>query len=381
MRAGSLAAAADGAACGNRKRERAGAFSFDANPGKLPKTVMPTRLRDRPHAGYRQAAGLAVGDRRHRRCAANRPHHAQRGRHERLSADIDPAPAAPIPSASTLRRETVTLGFPQPIAAGRHQLAIRFTAQIDEFGRGLFLVDYPTQAGRKRMISTQLEPADARRIFPCWDEPAFKASFDLAVTVPQEFLAVSNMPVMRETAAGDGRKRVEFERRRGCRAYLFVLAAGELDRVTGDADGITVGVVTTRGKGGQGRYALDSADRGCSNTTTSISEPVSAAEARPSIGGAAVSAARWKTGRDHVFESGLLFDLGHLADERGRASSSAHEIGARNGSATGHHGMVRTISGSTKGFASWMQAKAADRLLYPNGRSGSIERSQQVGDE
>ena len=50
----------------------------------------------------------------------------------------------------------------------------------------------------KRMLSSKLEPADARRIFPCWDEPAFKATFALTVTVPQRFLAVGNMPVVRE---------------------------------------------------------------------------------------------------------------------------------------------------------------------------------------
>jgi len=48
------------------------------------------------------------------------------------------------------------------------------------------------------MISSHLEPADARRIFPCWDEPAFKATFALTVTLPRTFLAVSNMPIAHE---------------------------------------------------------------------------------------------------------------------------------------------------------------------------------------
>ena len=49
----------------------------------------------------------------------------------------------------------------------------------------------------KRMLSSKLEPADARRIFPCWDEPAFKATFTLTVTVSSTFMAVGNMPVVR----------------------------------------------------------------------------------------------------------------------------------------------------------------------------------------
>ena len=52
--------------------------------------------------------------------------------------------------------------------------------------------------GKKRMISSHLEPSEARRIFPSWDEPAFKASIELTVTVPEKFLAVSNTPVAQE---------------------------------------------------------------------------------------------------------------------------------------------------------------------------------------
>src|SRR6516162_2571189 len=120
--------------------------------------------------------------------------------------------------------ETVTFAFPHPIAAGRHQLRISFTGQINRFGRGLFVVDYPTAEGRKRMISSQLEPVDARRIFPSWDEPAFKASIALTVTVPQAFLAVSNMPVAGEEPVG-GKKRVAFQPTPRMSSYLFVLAA------------------------------------------------------------------------------------------------------------------------------------------------------------
>ena len=58
----------------------------------------------------------------------------------------------------------------------RISFASAFPAHINRFGRGLFVVDYPTGEGRKRMISSHLEPADARRIFPGWDEPAFKAT-------------------------------------------------------------------------------------------------------------------------------------------------------------------------------------------------------------
>src|SRR5262249_42522319 len=94
--------------------------------------------------------------------------------------------------------ETATFTFAKPIAAGVHRLRMEFTARINQFGRGLFYVDYPTDHGAKRLLTSQLEPSDARRIFPCWDEPAFKASYTLTVVIPRQFLAVGNMPIARE---------------------------------------------------------------------------------------------------------------------------------------------------------------------------------------
>src|SRR6202011_344323 len=138
--------------------------------------------------------------------------------------------------------------FPRPLTAGAHRLRIGFSARINKFGRGLFFVDYPTDNGLKRMLSSHLEPADARRIFPCWDEPAFKATFALTVTVPKTFLAVGNMPVVQEDPVAPDLKRVAFAPTPKMSSYLFVLSAGELERITADADGITVGVVTTAGK-------------------------------------------------------------------------------------------------------------------------------------
>src|SRR5580700_9095194 len=157
--------------------------------------------------------------------------------------------------------ETATLSFSAPLAAGAHRLRMVFSARINSFGRGLFYSDYPTGQGTKRMISSQLEPADARRIFPCWDEPAFKATFALTVTVPQKFLAVGNMPVAREEPIAPDLKRVSFAPTPKMSSYLFVFTTGELERLTADTDGVTVGVVTTLGKREQGRFALDNAVR------------------------------------------------------------------------------------------------------------------------
>src|SRR6266566_7135666 len=232
-------------------------FSFGATPGKLPKTVAPTHyaLDLTPDLDKLTFSGSEVVDIEVAEPTARLVLNAVDMTIE--AAAVDGEAASEI--ASDAAAQTVTFAFPHPIAAGRHQLRISFTGRINRFGRGLFIVDYPTAEGRKRMISSHLEPADARRIFPSWDEPAFKASIALTVTVQQAFLAVSNMPVAQEEPTGDGKKRVAFQPTPRMSSYLFVLAAGELERAAADAGGVTIGVVAVQGKSRHGRYALDTA--------------------------------------------------------------------------------------------------------------------------
>jgi aminopeptidase N len=245
-------------------------------------------------------------------------------------------------------------------------LRISFTARINRFGRGLFAVDYPTPEGRKRMISSHLEPADARRIFPSWDEPVFKASIALTVTVPQAFLAVSNMPVASEEPTGDGKKRVAFQPTPRMSSYLFVLAAGDLERAIADADGVTVGVVTTRGKSRQGRYALDSAVDLLRyyNDYFGLAYPLPKLDLIAVPGGFGGAMENW--GGITFFESRLLFDPAISASDarRGIFNIIAHEMAHQ------WFGDLVTMAWwdniwLNEGFASWMQAKAAE-VLHPD---------------
>jgi aminopeptidase N len=259
--------------------------------------------------------------------------------------------------------ETATLSFANALSPGPHKLHLDFTAKINAFGRGLFYVDYPTDAGVKRMISSQLEPADARRIFPCWDEPAFKASFALTVTVPQDFLAVSNMPVVTEEPATADQKRVAFAPTPKMSSYLFVLSAGELERITADAGGVTVGVVATRGKAEKGRFALENAVNllGYYNEYFGEKYPLPKLDLIAVPGGFGGAMENW--GGITFFESRLLFDPAVNADtaRRGIFSILAHEMAHQ------WFGDLVTMGWwdnlwLNEGFASWMQEKAAARF-------------------
>jgi aminopeptidase N len=106
--------------------------------------------------------------------------------------------------------QTATFIFDKPIAPGSYKLAMDYTGKIGTQANGLFAIDYETKAGKQRALYTQFENSDARRFVPSWDEPAYKATFELTVTVPSTQMAVSNMPVAQRTDLGNGFARVRF---------------------------------------------------------------------------------------------------------------------------------------------------------------------------
>src|SRR5262245_48983927 len=302
-------------------------YSFDTTPGKLPKAVVPIHyaIELEPDLESLTLAGLEVADIEVREPTARLMLNAVNMSVAAASVDDQTQSAAIVLDAAA---ETVTLTFPQPLAAGRHKLRISFSAQINKFGRGLFYVDYPTGQGTKRMLSSHLEPADARRIFPCWDEPAFKASFALTVTVPRAFLAVSNMPAVQEEPVTPSLKRVTFAATPKMSSYLFVLTAGELERLTAQAEGVTIGVVTTLGKRAQGRFALDSAVNLLRyfNDYFGVKYPLPKLDLIAVPGGFTGAMENW--GGITFFESRLLFDPATSSPDSRRSIFSilAHEI-------------------------------------------------------
>ena len=340
------------------------AFSFDTTPGKLPKTAVPTHyaIELAPDLQALTAAGSEVIDIEVREVTWHLQLNAANLAISEAAID-DGAQRAEI--ALDAQAETATLTFPTALAKGPHRLRLVFAAKINAFGRGIFFADYPTGAGSKRMISTQLEPADARRIFPCWDEPVFKATFALTVTVPQNFLAVSNMPVAQEEPLADGKKRVVFPPTPKMSSYLFVLSAGELERITADANGVTVGIVATSGKAERGRFALENAVRLLDyyNDYFGSKYPLPKLDLIAVPGGFGGAMENW--GGITFFESRLLFDPATSSDSARRRIFSvlAHEMA--------HQWFGDLVTTAwwdnlwlNEGFASWMQEKAAEHF-YP----------------
>ena len=161
-------------------------------------------------------------------------------------------------------RERVALVAPQPLAPGRASVTVAFSGKLSEEMRGFYRSTYTRPDGTKGVLATtQFEATSARRCFPCFDEPALKAVFEVTMTVPKGRRAISNMPPAAEEALGDGRRRVRFAPSPIMSTYLLAFAVGEFDSIEGKTeDGMPVRVFTTPGRAELGRFALETAIRG-----------------------------------------------------------------------------------------------------------------------
>ena len=151
--------------------------------------------------------------------------------------------------------ETATLAFPRQLPAGTVRLSIDFRGEILARLRGF----YRSHKDGARYAATQFEAADARRAFPCFDEPAFKARFALTLDVPSYLVAIANGPVTRETDLGGGRKEVEFAETPPISSYLVAYTVGpyEATPVTTTSTGWPVRVFLPRGMADKGIFARD----------------------------------------------------------------------------------------------------------------------------
>ncbi|MBU6414780.1 M1 family metallopeptidase [Patescibacteria group bacterium] len=151
----------------------------------------------------------------------------------------------------------VTFSLEKIAAPGKYHFDIEYRGEINDQMCGLYRSMYTLPDGTKRyMATTQCEAIDARRIFPCLDEPARKAVFELSVTIPSNLTALSNMPVAEEWTR-DGMKLVKFQPTPRMSTYLFAVIVGEFEYVEGKTkNNIVVRVHTTPGKKEFGYHAL-----------------------------------------------------------------------------------------------------------------------------
>jgi aminopeptidase N len=235
-------------------------FDFETTPGRLPKNVVPTDYRialvpDAAAKTLRGTENVALDVRRATNRIVFNTHDVTIS-----GARFDGARVAKITTEN--EKQLTTLALARPAAVGHHVLTLAYSGKIEDAPQGLFAQDYRSPDGSSgRMLSTQFESTDARRMFPSWDEPAFRATFQLTVTLPAAWRAVSNTPVASRTVRG-GRQTIVFRRTPKMPTYLVELSAGELASAStvGD-DGVQQSVWAVRGDEQYGGYTLESAKR------------------------------------------------------------------------------------------------------------------------
>ena len=155
-------------------------------------------------------------------------------------------------------REQASFKFPAPLPAGEAELEITYEGILNDDLRGLYL----SQANNRRYAVTQLEATDARRMFPSFDEPAFKATFALTAIVDRNDHAISNGAVISDTPGpGPSQHTITFETTPKMSTYLVALAVGDFECNAGTADGIPIRICSTPDKKGLTGFALESTQR------------------------------------------------------------------------------------------------------------------------
>jgi aminopeptidase N len=334
-------------------------FSFNETPGKLPKEVVPLEysIRILPNIDRFAFTGMETVKLSVRSPVRQLVLNALELEITEASVDDVALPKSAIKIDK--EKELLTLALLSELKPGDHTLGLRFEGKINEAGQGLFYMHYQEQASgaTKLMLGTQFEATDARRFFPCWDEPAFRARFQLTTVVPENWLAVSNMPVESEKKITDG-KEVRFAATPSMSSYLNVFIAGELDSIESRVGSTQIRVITTKGKAELGRYALETTAQILQyyNDYFGVPYPLPKLDQIALPGGFGGAMENW--GGITYYESALLFDP---KNSSAQTKQNIYEVVA--------HEMAHQWFGDlvtmawwdnlwlNEGFASWMGTK------------------------
>jgi aminopeptidase N len=233
-------------------------FSFDSAPGRLPKNVVPESydIAVVPDIKTMTLTGTESVRLNFRAATSTIQFNSL---NETLSGVLlDGKPVKSVVSDDAKQLTTLTLAGP---ALGVHTLSFSYTGKVETQPQGLFAQKYTRVGGGEGvMLSTQMEATDARRMFPCWDEPSFRAYFSLTVTVPASWATVGNMPIAQRTVQGE-KATVSFERSPQMPSYLVVFSGGDMREVSASSGGTHFGVWAMAGHEAESAVPLANAQQ------------------------------------------------------------------------------------------------------------------------
>ncbi|CAN8103915.1 unnamed protein product [Discula destructiva] len=176
-----------------------------------------------------------------------------------------------------VKAQRATIAFDAELPIAKAVLTVEFSGKLNHDMAGFYRSQYkpaaPAAASVPRdddfhyMLSTQFESTDARRAFPCLDEPNLKATFAFSIEIPDDQVALSNMPVKSTKPTAEGKQMVVFERSPVMSTYLLAWAVGDFEYIEAfterryNGKQLPVRVYTTRGLKEQGDWALQHAPK------------------------------------------------------------------------------------------------------------------------
>ena len=263
------------------------------------------------------------------------------------------------------KAETATFVFQRKIPRGDLELRLVFGGILNDKMRGFYRSRYDVRGKTRHLATTQFEATDARRAFPCFDEPALKAEFDVTLVVPEESTAISNTLPVAVSEHDGGYKVVKFATTPVMSTYLLAFIVGDFESVEKKTkEGVLVRVWTTPGKKHQAAFALDCAVKTLSffGEYFDIPYPLLALDLIAIPDFAASAMENW--GAVTYREAALLIDPEHssAATRQRVAIIIAHELAHQ------WFGNLVTMEWWThlwlnEGFASYIEYLAVDRLF------------------
>jgi len=143
---------------------------------------------------------------------------------------------------------------------GLCKIDLEFEGILNDRLLGFYRSRYEQNGKTKYLATTQFEAADARRAFPCWDEPEAKATYEISIIADNKFTAISNMPVKTKKKTGN-KTTYNFQKTPLVSTYLIYLGVGEFEYLSGKAGKIQIRVVTTKGNISKGKFSLELAKK------------------------------------------------------------------------------------------------------------------------
>ena len=153
-------------------------------------------------------------------------------------------------------KQQATFTFPTELPAGKVKLAIAYSGILNDKLRGFYL----SKTAKRNYAVTQFESTDARRAFPSFDEPAFKATYDISLTVDAGDTVISNTNIIADKPAAAGLHTVTFATTPKMSTYLVAFLVGDFKCVSGQSDGTPIRACTTPGQEEKGRFAVSAAE-------------------------------------------------------------------------------------------------------------------------